>query len=268
MGNVIYYFTGTGNSLQLAEDIAAELGDCRIINIADAVRENSEITAFVTAERIGFIFPVYFYGLPRIAHTFFRKLKIAGNTYLFCIANCGGANGRFHNQVKHYLKAKGHSLNAGFTILMPDNYIILYNTLGEVIENELTSKAKHQITDIAEIVRRKKTVEAKIVGSFFLQLFGWPINRYFLNSLSGRGKRFKVAGNCIGCGKCARACSVKNISMQDKKPVWNNDCEFCLACIHSCPIQAINYKNNTQKRGRYLNPILKNKEENNHAKSY
>ena len=33
MGNIIYYFTGTGNSLQIAKCLSAELGDTEIVRI-------------------------------------------------------------------------------------------------------------------------------------------------------------------------------------------------------------------------------------------
>jgi len=32
-----------------------------------------------------------------------------------------------------------------------------------------------------------------------------------------------------------RVCPVNNIEMVDKKPVWQNRCESCLACINWCP---------------------------------
>ena len=50
---------------------------------------------------------------------------------------------------------------------------------------------------------------------------------------------FSVNEKCNGCGTCAKICPVKNISITDKKPVWQHHCENCLACYNWCPVKAI-----------------------------
>ncbi len=42
MKAVIYYFSGTGNSLKVAKDIAAGLGDTEIISIGEAIKKDGE----------------------------------------------------------------------------------------------------------------------------------------------------------------------------------------------------------------------------------
>ncbi len=44
---------------------------------------------------------------------------------------------------------------------------------------------------------------------------------------------------CNGCGICSEVCPVNNIKIVDKKPVWLNQCENCLACYNWCPNKAI-----------------------------
>jgi MinD superfamily P-loop ATPase len=45
--------------------------------------------------------------------------------------------------------------------------------------------------------------------------------------------------------------------MVEEKPVWKHHCELCCACIHFCPVEAIQYGPKTKKRGRYCHPALK-----------
>lgn len=52
-------------------------------------------------------------------------------------------------------------------------------------------------------------------------------------------RAFTVSAAYNGCGICARVCPVDNIEMADGRPVWQNRCENCLACVNWCPREAI-----------------------------
>ena len=68
--NKIYYFTGTGNSLQIAEDLSGELGESSINKIAEYSGD------LIEADTLGIIFPIYFWGLPLIVCEFLKKLNV------------------------------------------------------------------------------------------------------------------------------------------------------------------------------------------------
>jgi len=52
-------------------------------------------------------------------------------------------------------------------------------------------------------------------------------------------RSFHTNEKCVGCGSCSRICPVDNIEMVEDKPSWLHHCEFCLACFHWCPKEAI-----------------------------
>jgi flavodoxin len=56
---ILYYFSGTGNSLAAAKKIAAALGDCELVSIASLAKTSGDIVP--QAERVGIISPVYFF---------------------------------------------------------------------------------------------------------------------------------------------------------------------------------------------------------------
>jgi len=47
--------------------------------------------------------------------------------------------------------------------------------------------------------------------------------------------------------------------MDHERPVWQHRCEYCCACLHFCPVEAIqrNVMQGTKGRGRYRHPDLK-----------
>ena len=82
------------------------------------------------------------------------------------------------------------------------------------------------------------------------RLLSGPVNRLFYRfQVSARG--FRVTDACTGCGLCQRLCPLRNIRLEQGRPVWGERCTHCMACICACPAQAIEYKNHSQGKPRY-----------------
>lgn len=94
MGSTIYYFSATGNSLEITRKIAKELRDCEIKSMAAQIPSEP---VGGPGESIGFIFPVFYNGLPRLVKQFVEKLDILPGTYCFAMINSGGSNFDYAN---------------------------------------------------------------------------------------------------------------------------------------------------------------------------
>lgn len=70
MSFLIYYFSATGNSLEISRRIAKELGDC-IIKPMTAQVPVEPVGG--DSEAVGFVFPVFYNGLPRLVKRFAEK---------------------------------------------------------------------------------------------------------------------------------------------------------------------------------------------------
>ena len=86
MSTEIYYFSGTGNSLHVAKELQKRMPKARLIPIMSLVKEESVTTR---GETVGFVFPHYASTLPKVVHSFVRKLDLGSAQYLFAIATRG-----------------------------------------------------------------------------------------------------------------------------------------------------------------------------------
>lgn len=75
----VYYFSGTGNSLAVAREIAEEING-QLNSIASLINEEQII---VDADILGIVFPVYHQGLPLIVRRFINKIENIEQQYIF-----------------------------------------------------------------------------------------------------------------------------------------------------------------------------------------
>jgi ferredoxin len=252
MKTILYYFTGTGNSLAAAQKIAAALGETELVPIAVLAETLGEITP--AAERVGIICPVYFAGLPLMVASFAERLDPAAVQYLFAVTtHGGGGESAALRQLDTILrKRQGRGLDAGFGVVMPGNYILMYESPQGKEREEILAKADNQIAVIAgDIVRcEKRPLPASLVPRLLFSL-AYP---WFRSHVRSDDKKFTVSDKCTSCGTCVAVCPSKNIELAGGKPVWKHRCELCCSCIHNCPVQAIQAGDKTEKRQRYRNP--------------
>jgi ferredoxin len=252
MRTAIYYFSGTGNSLVAARDLAAALGDADVIPIPRAMRQ----AAPVTANRVGFVFPVYAWGLPLIVAEFCRRLEAKPGPYLFAVATCGGSVGATHRQLAALLRARGLTLASSFVLVMPGNYTPLCGAPRHARQQKLFAREKQAIPAIAEFVRAGRTCPPK-VGHPITNALGSALYRWWAPELHGSDQSFRATDRCDGCEVCRKVCPVGNIVIRDGRPVWQHHCEQCMACLQWCPPEAIQYGRGTERRRRYRHPEVR-----------
>ena len=115
MKTTIFWFTGTGNSLKVARDLHEELEECELVPIAKVWCEE-EPTA--TTEKVGFVFPLYYYGLPKIVYDFINEINLDTAKYIFAIiTRAGSENGNTLIQLEKILRKKSKMLRACMILL-------------------------------------------------------------------------------------------------------------------------------------------------------
>ena len=91
---MIFYFSGTGNSKWIAEQLADRLKE-QLIFIPETMRNAIFDYEMADKEKIGFVFPVYSWGPPPIVLQFIEQLNLQryDKQYLFFVCSCGDDTG-------------------------------------------------------------------------------------------------------------------------------------------------------------------------------
>jgi ferredoxin len=252
MNTIIYYFTGTGNTLAAAKKIAAALGECELVPIASLADTAGIVVP--AADRVGIACPVYFAGLPAMVASFAARLRFRDGAYVFAVATFGGAGAASClRQLDGILRQHAsRGLDAGYRVKMPGNYILMYEAPAGEKRAAMLAAAEGEIALIADAVRKcrkQPSPRSLLEEGIHALMYG-----RFIRQVREKDRVFTVTDNCTGCGTCVAVCPAKNLGLAGNKPVWNHRCELCCACIHACPAQAIQAGAGTEQRQRYRNP--------------
>ncbi len=256
MATKLYVYTGTGNSLWVARQLALELGELAsdggdglqfIPRLAHDLR--------MEADRVGIIFPVHIWGLPSRVIRFIDHLQVKPDTYFFALAVNAGQPAATLHQLKKLMLTRGYSLALGYSIVLPSNYIPWGGPGPVETQQRLFREALQKIRTIAETILRQERKKADRGPLWQNILFSWIYQMSF-RSVRKMDRKFWVDDRCNRCGICAKVCPAGNIEMIDQIPSWLHRCEQCLACLQWCPQEAIQYGEKTVKYPRYHHPEI------------
>jgi len=263
--DIIFWFSGTGNSLYVAKCLSAQLDNVPLINMSGGTPHG---IFGGSATKIGFVFPAHYNTMPRDVKTFIEKLEVNPGTYIFAVVTIGGLGNGTLTALRTALTARNLQLDYGVCIHMPPNFVLMYNPADSSKSEKASDKADkrlHKIAkDISDHKKNKASFSEKRDHKFFARLEPILVARKFPFTIKNLyspymdfDKAFSASDKCTSCGLCEKLCPARNIKLENGKPKWQGNCEHCVACISWCPLRAIEYGNNTQARRRYHNLRIK-----------
>ncbi len=244
--------------MYIAKKLKQMLEDCELIPIASLINQDS-ISA--TSEKVGFVFPVYSWSLPKIVYDFIEKIDLSNTKYIFAVTTMGGFSKQYVAPVLiKLLKPKSKELDVAYNIRIFSNNIWGSKRINPVPSKEKADKRIKngvlKLEKIAEIIRNNQKDKIKENSKYPMK------NSYFsfINEVNTMDEKYYSDENCNGCGMCIKMCPVGNIRLVDEKPEWQHKCQMCTMCLHYCPQKAIQWGEYTLDRGRYNHPYIKLKE--------
>ena len=301
---MIFYFSGTGNTKWAASKLASATHE-DLISIAPYMRADdsshtlAEPFILKENERLGFVFPVHGWRVPKLVREFIGKMKVqraepdaarsqtlsdisgnsasadasgisasAGNSagslpFAFCVCTAGDSIGLTIENLNEVisqnpsLQALGITeVSSSYSLIMPESYVGLPFMDVDPKEKEIRKKSKsaQKLAVICEEIFDRKEGVSQLVKGPIPWFFTKVVGGFFENVLI-TDKRFHVEKDkCVKCGICANVCPVGDIKGgHGEYPEWlhHKDCLTCFTCYHHCPHHAIEFGNQTQKKGQY-----------------
>lgn len=255
MSTVVYYFSGTGNSLFVAKTLGAMVPDP--VHIHPIARNRSGSRILISENRVIVVFPVYFQTIPDIVAGFFRDAVFAmPSPDIYAIATCNGGPGHSMFTMKRILENRGRTLRAGFCITMPGNSLILRDYMNsEEEQNRRLRECHSRIEEIWKYIDERQTGAMEGDDGFKPHLHGM-ITGLFAKKIYRTPSKFQATGACMRCGICAYVCPEVNITVSKEKVTWGKRCDQCLACFHWCPQEAVEIGRTTVGKRRYHHPEI------------
>ena len=224
---MVFYFTGTGNSLYIAKQIEETP-----ISIPQAMRQEQ---LDYTADIIGVVAPVYGHEVPPMVKEFLEKGTFHTN-YFYMILTYGNRHGGAAELAKKLCDACGISVQYINVIMMADNWLPGFD-MDE--QKKIDKKVEENMDKILSDLAKRKHMISEVTDT------DRAAHQQFLERMSQMPADawqhlLRVTENCVGCGTCEKVCPSSSIHIADGKAVHiPGNCQTCLACAHACPQKAI-----------------------------
>ena len=242
-GRLLFYFTGTGNSLHVAKKLSDNP-----LSIPQVMKKGDNLK--FEANEIGIVFPKY--GMaPPMVRDFLQVAHLKAN-YFFAVMTYGNKIKATDATNFARLLADAHQgvkLNYFNGVKMVDNRLQRFD-MAQQLKATNNSKIDASIVSIASDIDAHKHFLAKPA-----QEAGAPHHLHRDHGPIMAQDMFEITDACIGCGICMAVCPRGDYKVVNDMAEAQGRCEQCLACAHACPQLAIvPTEGDENPRARYRNP--------------
>ena len=151
---MILCFSGTDNSRYIAKKIAAELED-EIVDVNAKIKA-ADYSPVKTGENVIVVTPIYAWRIPRIVSDWLSKMKLLSAKRIWFVMNCGSEIGNA-SKYNSSLAERKHLCYMGTSqILMPENYIAMFDAPQAEEARKIVKNAEPTIVDTIACIKAEQ----------------------------------------------------------------------------------------------------------------
>jgi formate hydrogenlyase subunit 6/NADH:ubiquinone oxidoreductase subunit I len=267
------YFSGTGNSYKIIDTCRFNFiqKGCKVT--LSSITDKSNINK--DTDWVGFCFPVYAFGIPRICRKYLLRLpksKKPINTFVLITAGDPDESGFSVKECTTILMNKGLNVTYSDVTHMPANWTVSMNPPSKSEAKKIINSGVTKTTEIVQNILNGVSHHHVFNYPSRYSKFGFYKEYYLFKWLgvSNLWRDFRTDETCDSCGLCEKICPTDSIQIADNKPKWFNTCEQCMRCVNYCPKQAIFQKAEGSIKGKniYYEPTFKPLKLKKHSKAH
>lgn len=252
----VYCFSATGNSLYVASILA---GGDPIINLVETAKRPT----IDNDDTIVVVFPLYDFKPPELLYTFLEGLSTCSKSLIYLVATCGIAPFKAFSSINERLPDSNLPIAGGYSVLLPHNGVG-GGLLKEKAKQLQLSNATARAHEIKEAITQKETGhfdKTSLFHMLFISPFrslwrGLPELMWLAATKGFDALTLQSDERCVGCNTCAEICPVDNLTVVDKKVIYDDHCLSCFGCVNWCPQKAITMGGYTIHVAHYHHPQI------------
>ena len=148
---MILYFSGTGNSKYVAQRMAEALNQS-LLSMNDRIRSH-DTSPVETDERLVIVTPTYAWRIPRLVRDWLLETEFPGAAQAWFIMTCGSEIGHASRYNRSLCQTKGLTDMGTAQIIMPENYIAMFDAPQAEEARRIVAKAQPDIDRSIAAVR-------------------------------------------------------------------------------------------------------------------
>ena len=195
---MILYFSGTGNSKYVAQRMAEALNQS-LLSMNDRIRSH-DTSPVETDERLVIVTPTYAWRIPRLVRDWLLETEFPGAAQVWFIMTCGSEIGHASRYNRSLCQTKGLTDMGTAQIIMPENYIAMFDAPQAEEARRIVAKAQPDIDRSIAAVREGRPFPPPH-DRLYDRFMSGPVNPIFYACFV-KSSAFTVSEACTGCGQC------------------------------------------------------------------
>lgn len=236
MKTAIRYFSGTGNTAWLADQLKTALEKRSVAVSLGAIGLDADPQIGPETLTLMICFPVYGLDAPPFVQEWAGRLPQGEGRSVVLVRSPGDPffDGGTTRTMRRLLEERGWRVRVERMIVMPPNVFI---RVSDDLAALLLAAAHRRIATLADdILNGAQRLED--TGSF-VHYCSRACNLLLAHNGFRFGRDLRANKTCTRCGLCVRECPARTITMTAEGIRFGDRCTVCLRCVARCPVKAI-----------------------------